>query len=366
MELLPVTEADRWLTVALETDPRVMAELGGPWTTAEAEATHARRLGYGEEHGSWLLKIVPDAETGPVGTLMLWDSERAGEPISEAGWMVLPERCSGRHRDKPRPTGVCHHEPVTGVRASRVRLDQLIADRGLAESRSRAQALLLGGRVRVGVGDAARLDRKPGDLVDPEIALDVQAPEPYVSRGGHKLAAALDAFGVQPAGRICLDAGASTGGFTDVLLQRGARRVYAIDVGRGQLAEALRRDARVISMERTNARGLTPATLPEPVSLATVDVSFISLRLVLAPIASTFGPDGGDLIPLVKPQFEAGRGEAKGGVVRDPELHARVLREVTDAAVAAGLAAIGQIESPILGPEGNREFLLHLRVPKAA
>jgi 23S rRNA (cytidine1920-2'-O)/16S rRNA (cytidine1409-2'-O)-methyltransferase len=119
-------------------------------------------------------------------------------------------------------------------------------------------------------------------------------------------------------------------------------------------------------MERTNARGLTATTLPEPVTLATVDVSFISLRLVLAPIASTFGPDGGDLIPLVKPQFEAGRGETKGGVVRDPEVHARVLREVTEAAVAAGLTPLGQVESPILGPEGNREFLLHLRVPRAA
>jgi 23S rRNA (cytidine1920-2'-O)/16S rRNA (cytidine1409-2'-O)-methyltransferase len=255
---------------------------------------------------------------------------------------------------------------VTGVRVARVRLDQLIVDRGLAESRSRAQALLLGGRVRAGSGDAARLDRKPGDLVDPELVLEVAAPDPYVSRGGHKLAAALDAFGVDPAGRVCLDAGASTGGFTDVLLQRGARRVYAVDVGRGQLAESLRRDPRVVSMERTNARSLTATSLPEPVSLATVDVSFISLRLVLAPIASTFGPEGGDLIPLVKPQFEAGRGETKGGVVRDAAVHARVVREVTDAAIAAGLEPLAEIESPILGPEGNREFLLHLRVPRAA
>jgi 23S rRNA (cytidine1920-2'-O)/16S rRNA (cytidine1409-2'-O)-methyltransferase len=257
---------------------------------------------------------------------------------------------------------------VTGVRVARVRLDQLIVDRGLAESRSRAQALLLGGRVRAGSGDAARLDRKPGDLVDPELPLEVASPDPYVSRGGHKLAAALDAFGVDPAGRVCVDVGASTGGFTDVLLQRGAARVYAVDVGRGQLAESLRRDPRVVSMERTNARGLTATSLPEPVSLATVDVSFISLRLVLAPIASTFGPEGGDLIPLVKPQFEAGRGEAKGGVVRDPEVHARVLREVTSAAVEAGLEPRAEIESPVLGPEGNREFLLHLRLgtPNAA
>jgi 23S rRNA (cytidine1920-2'-O)/16S rRNA (cytidine1409-2'-O)-methyltransferase len=261
---------------------------------------------------------------------------------------------------------VCHHEPVTGVRAKRVRLDQLIVERGLAESRSRAQALLIGGRVRVGAGDGARVDRKPGDLVDPATHVEAEAPEPYVSRGGHKLAAALDAFGIDPAGRVCLDVGASTGGFTDVLLQRGARRVYAIDVGRGQLAEALRRDPRVISRERTNARTLLRGSLPEPVTLASVDVSFISLRLVLAPIASTFDEAGGDLIALVKPQFEAGRGEAKAGVVRDPPIHARVLREVAEAALAAGLEPLDAIGSPVLGPEGNREFLLDLRVPAAA
>ncbi len=264
---------------------------------------------------------------------------------------------------EPARSGVCDHEPVTAVRSKRVRLDQLIVERGHAESRSRAQALLIGGKVRVGAGDGARFDRKPGDLVDPETPVEVETPEPYVSRGGHKLAAALDAFGVDPAGRVCLDVGASTGGFTDVLLQRGAKRVYALDVGRGQLAEALRRDERVVSMERVNARTMTPATLPEPVSLATIDVSFISLRLVLAPVASIFGEDGGDLIPLVKPQFEAGRGETNGGVVRDAAIHARVLREVVDAAGAIGLEVGESIESPILGPEGNREFLLHLRVP---
>lgn len=261
---------------------------------------------------------------------------------------------------------MCDHEPVTGVRVPRVRLDELLLHRGLAESRSRAQALLLAGKVRVGVGDGARFDRKPGDLVDSEVPIEVVAPEPYVSRGGHKLAAALDAFEVDPRGRVCLDVGASTGGFTDVLLQRGATRVYAVDVGRGQLAEALRRDSRVVSMERSNARNLTASSLPERISLASVDVSFISLRLVLAPIASTFERAGGDLIPLVKPQFEAGRGETKGGVVRDPAVHARVLREVEDAARAAGLEPVASIPSPILGPEGNREFLLHLRVPAAA
>jgi 23S rRNA (cytidine1920-2'-O)/16S rRNA (cytidine1409-2'-O)-methyltransferase len=249
------------------------------------------------------------------------------------------------------------------ARPHRVRLDQLLVERGLAESRSRAQALLIGGRVRVGEGDRARVDRKAGDLIEPATPLEVVAPEPYVSRGGHKLAAALDAFGIDPSGRVCLDVGASTGGFTDVLLQRGASRVYALDVGRGQLAEALRRDPRVISMERVNARDLTSDTLPERVSLATIDVSFISLRLVLGPIETTFETDGGDVVTLVKPQFEAGRGETKGGVVRDPAIHARVLREVAEAAARQGLEPLDAIASPILGPEGNREFLLRLRVP---
>ena len=188
----------------------------------------------------------------------------------------------------------------------------------------------------------------------------VDAPDPYVSRGGHKLAAALDAFGIDPAGLVCLDAGASTGGFSDVLLQRGATRVYAVDVGRGQLADPLRRDPRVVSLERTNARTLGPGVLPEPVALAVVDVSFISLGLVLGPIAGCFGPTGGPLVPLVKPQFEAGRAALDRGVVRDPAVHLEVLRAVVARARELGLAAVDAIASPILGPEGNREFLLHL------
>ena len=249
----------------------------------------------------------------------------------------------------------------------RVRLDQLLVERGLAESRSRAQALLIGGRVRVGAGDAARLDRKAGDLVEPSATvLEVIAPEPFVSRGGHKLAAALDAFEIDPAGRICLDVGASTGGFTDVLLQRRASRVYALDVGRGQLAKALRRDSRVVSLDRRNARDLRPDSLPERVTLATIDVSFISLRLVLGPVASTFEDAGGDLVALVKPQFEAGRGDTTGGVVRDRAIHARVLAAVAEAAAGAGLRPIDATPSPILGPEGNREFLLWVRVPALA
>jgi 23S rRNA (cytidine1920-2'-O)/16S rRNA (cytidine1409-2'-O)-methyltransferase len=243
-----------------------------------------------------------------------------------------------------------------------VRLDQLLVDSGLAKTRSRAQAMLLGGRVRVGDGDSARRDRKPGDLVDPDVPVTVEQPDPYVSRGGHKLAAALEAFGIDPTDRVCLDVGASTGGFTDVLLQRGARRVYALDVGRGQLAERLRNDPRVVSMERFNARELRADTLPEPVSLASVDVSFISLGRVLGPMASAFGDEGGEIVALVKPQFEAGRGEVKGGVVRDPVVHARVLAGVAGQAAELGLEPFGAIASPILGPEGNREFLLAMRV----
>ncbi len=247
----------------------------------------------------------------------------------------------------------------------RVRLDQLLVERGLAESRARAQALVLGGKVRVGAGDSARSDHKSGDLVDAAAVVTLVAADPYVSRGAHKLAAALDGFGIDPAGLVCLDVGASTGGFTDLLVQRGAARVYAVDVGRGQLAERLRRDDRVISMERTNARTLGPDLVPEPVALAVVDVSFISLGLVLRPVAACLAR-GGRVVPLVKPQFEAGRGEAKGGVVRDRAVHRAVLERVVGAAAGVGLGARGVVASPILGPEGNREFLLDLRLGAAA
>ena len=240
-----------------------------------------------------------------------------------------------------------------------MRLDQLLVERGLVESRSRAQALLMAGKVRVGEGDAARLDRKAGDMLGTDVPITVLEPSPYVSRGGHKLAAALDAFGIDPAGSVCLDVGASTGGFTDVLLQRGATRVYALDVGRGQLAESLRRDPRVVSMERTNARTVTAATLPERVNLVSIDVSFISLALVLGPVSSTLAPHAA-IVPLVKPQFEAGRGRTDHGVVRDPAIHRDVLLGVVAQAAAAGLGTRAVIASPITGPEGNREFLLHL------
>jgi 23S rRNA (cytidine1920-2'-O)/16S rRNA (cytidine1409-2'-O)-methyltransferase len=249
---------------------------------------------------------------------------------------------------------------ATTPRSSRQRLDQLLVDRGLVESRSRAQALVLAGKVRVGEGDRARLDRKPGDLLDTATPVSVVAPEPYVSRGGHKLAAAIDAFDIDPAGRVCLDVGSSTGGFTDVLLQRGATRVYAVDVGRGQLADPLRRDPRVVSMERTNARTLSAEALPEPIDLAVIDVSFISLALVLGPVAATFRGNRVEIVALVKPQFEVGRGEAKGGVVREPAAHRAVLERIVVDARRMGLGTRGVVASPILGPEGNREFLVYL------
>jgi 23S rRNA (cytidine1920-2'-O)/16S rRNA (cytidine1409-2'-O)-methyltransferase len=246
-----------------------------------------------------------------------------------------------------------------------VRLDQLLLERGLAETRSRAQSLLLGGRVRVGAGDGARVDRKPGDLVDPSVALEVVEAPLYVSRGGEKLVGALDAFGVDPAGRVCLDVGASTGGFTDVLLRRGATRVYALDVGRGQLAESLRTDPRVVSMERTHARRLDPSepdavTLPERPTLAVVDVSFISLTRVLGGIAAQVAPDG-EIVALVKPQFEAGKEEVPKGVVRDVAVRRRAVDRVREHAATVGLEVLAEVESPLVGPAGNHEFFLHLR-----
>ncbi len=264
-------------------------------------------------------------------------------------------------------SGVCHDRRVSAAvaRTPRLRLDQLLVERGLAGSRARAQALALGGRVRVGTGDAARTDLKPGDLIASDASVELVEREPYVSRGGHKLAAALDAFRIDPDGLVCLDVGASTGGFTDVLLQRGARRVYAVDVGRGPLAEGLRRDPRVVSMERTNARTIGPGTLPEPVALAVVDVAFISLGLVLGPVSSAFGPAGGPIVALVKPQFEAGRAAVRRGVVRDPAVHLEVLRRVAGEAAGLGLAPTDVLASPLLGPQGNREFLLRLEVHHA-
>ena len=249
--------------------------------------------------------------------------------------------------------------PAKPGKSAKQRLDELLVERGLADTRTKAQALILAGKIRVGEGDAARRDLKPGDRVDTTVAVTLDEPEPYVGRGGYKLAAALDAFQIDPAGKAALDVGASTGGFTDVLLQRGARHVYALDVGRGQLAGSLRRDARVTSMERTNARTLTAGTLPEPVDLAVIDVSFISLERVLGPVATTLAPRA-DIVALVKPQFEAGKGRTDRGVVRDPAIHREVLERVTDHAATLGIGTRDVIASPIQGHDGNREFLVYL------
>ncbi len=243
----------------------------------------------------------------------------------------------------------------------RRRLDVLLVERGLAASRERARALIIAGQVRID----GRPAPKAGTLVSPDALVTVSAPDhPYVSRGGLKLSAALDAFAIDVSGRTALDIGASTGGFTDVLLQRGAKRVLALDVGYGQLDWRLRNDARVIVMERVNARALTADQLPPDLrsfDIVTVDVSFISLRHILPVIPPLLGV-AGDVLVLVKPQFEAGRGEVgKGGIVRDPRIHRRVIDEVTSVADTLGLKRIGVIESPIAGMEGNREFLLHLR-----
>jgi len=239
------------------------------------------------------------------------------------------------------------------------RLDALLVARGLAPTRAKAQALVLAGRVEVDGRPAG----KAGQFYDDRVAIRVAGPEhPYVSRGGVKLAAALDHFGLDPQGRICMDVGASTGGFTDCLLQRGAARVYAVDVGWGQLDAKLRADPRVVVREKVNARSLTAADVPEPVGLAAVDVSFISLRLVLPAVAARVAK-GGALVALVKPQFEAGRKEVpRGGVVRSEATRRRVVDEILAAGESLGLETLGSVPSPILGARGNAEFLVGFRV----
>ncbi|HEY68719.1 MAG TPA: TlyA family RNA methyltransferase [Thermoflexia bacterium] len=231
------------------------------------------------------------------------------------------------------------------------RLDVLLVERGLAESRTQAQRLIRAGLVRV----AGQVADKPGTQVATNATITLQARPRFVSRGGEKLEAALVRFGLDVRGWVAADVGASTGGFTDCLLQHGARRVYAIDVGYGQLDWRLRNDPRVVVMERTNARYLE--SLPEPVDLVTVDVSFISLGLIL-PMAVRWLKPGGQVVALIKPQFEAGRREVgKGGVVRDPQVHRRVLERVLDIAAGLDLGLRGLMPSPLRGPAGNVEFL---------
>jgi len=243
-----------------------------------------------------------------------------------------------------------------------MRLDQLLVSRGLFPSREQARRAVMAGAVAV---DGRRVD-KPGSDVPAAARLEVAAREPFVSRAGRKLAAALDAFGLDPRGWVCLDVGASTGGFTDCLLQRGAARVYALDVGYGQLDSRLRSDPRVVVMERVNARHLPADALPERCDLAVVDVSFISLLKVVPALLPHLAP-GGLLLPLVKPQFEAGRGEVgKGGILRDEERRRAIVEARAGELAALGLELLGTFDSPVWGAEGNRETFALLRRPAAA
>lgn len=241
---------------------------------------------------------------------------------------------------------------------TRERIDKVLVERGLAESRTRAQALILAGQVLV---REQRID-KPGQLIDPNDDIRIKGETPrYASRGGLKLEAALREFKINPEGKNCLDVGASTGGFTDCLLQHGAARVWAIDVGHNQIIWRLRQDPRVVVQEGVNARNLSPDQFPVRFDIATIDVSFISLTKVLPSVRECL-KEGADLIALIKPQFEVGKGEVgRGGIVTDPAKHQRVLDEIRRAALEVGLSPIGLTESPILGAEGNREFLMHLK-----
>ncbi len=239
----------------------------------------------------------------------------------------------------------------------KIRLDQLLVDRELAPTRQKAQALILSGQVFVN----DQKSDKPGRSVDGSANIRVLETMPYASRGGLKLAAALDVFSIDLTGRVCLDVGASTGGFTDCMLQRGAARVHAVDVGSGQLDWKLRNDPRVIVKETLNARHLTLADLGERVDFISMDVSFISATMIVPQFPALLAPAALGVVILVKPQFEVGRGQVgKGGIVRDPELHRQSIDKVAASAAAAGLHVAGHTESPITGASGNREFLLYL------
>lgn len=237
------------------------------------------------------------------------------------------------------------------------RADRLLVDRGLVVSRERARALIMAGDVIIG---DHKID-KPGQLVDSSLEIRIRDDLPFVSRGGLKLQKALEHFTIDVTGLVALDVGASTGGFTDCLLQHGAARVFAVDVGYGQLAWKLRQDERVLSLEKTNIRYLEPEALPMPADMAVIDASFISLDKVL-PNTLRLVKSGGTIVALIKPQFEVGRGEVgKGGVVREPEKHAAVIAAVCTLAADLQLEVIGVTESPLTGPKGNREFLVYLK-----
>jgi 23S rRNA (cytidine1920-2'-O)/16S rRNA (cytidine1409-2'-O)-methyltransferase len=240
---------------------------------------------------------------------------------------------------------------------SKIRLDKLMVDQGLAASRQRAQAMIMAGSVLV---DGQMMD-KSGHLVSDHAQIILKGEIlPYVSRGGLKLQKAITEFNISPNGWVCLDVGASTGGFTDCLLQHGASHVYAVDVGYGQLAWQLRQDKRVTAIERMNIRNMPQDMLPEQVDLVTIDVSFISLKIVV-PAVLKFMKKTAEIIALIKPQFEVGKGKVgKGGVVRDPAQHESIIHELRDFFVENGFVCLSVIPSPILGPSGNREFLIHL------
>jgi 23S rRNA (cytidine1920-2'-O)/16S rRNA (cytidine1409-2'-O)-methyltransferase len=252
------------------------------------------------------------------------------------------------------------------------RIDQLLVERGFAESRHKAQALLLAGQILVNEQKV----EKPGQLVDPESQIRILHQLPFVSRAGAKLSAALEHFHISVAGRACADLGASTGGFTDCLLQNGAGKVYTFDVGKGQLAWELQSDPRGIVRDEFNVRALSPADMPEDISFVSIDLSFISVTKVLPPLRDALVPRGStaqgechrgaiDVIVLVKPQFEVGKGEVgKGGIVRDPIKRIRVLEAIEEFARRTGFLVLGNIPSPVVGAKGNQEFLLYLQLAK--
>ncbi|MBQ9687197.1 MAG: TlyA family RNA methyltransferase [Oscillospiraceae bacterium] len=240
----------------------------------------------------------------------------------------------------------------------KIRLDQLVYERGFTESRERAKTTIMSGLVFV---NGQRAD-KPGMSVDPEAKIEVHGDAlPFVSRGGYKLDKALKVFPIDPAGKVCIDCGASTGGFTDVLLQHGAKKVYAVDVGYGQLAWKLRQDERVVNLERTNLRYISSEQIPEPIELAVMDVSFISIKLIIPAVKQLLVPNA-DYVCLIKPQFEAGREEVgKKGVVRDAAVHERVIQEILAFIPTVGMSVCGLDYSPVKGPEGNIEYICHVK-----
>jgi 23S rRNA (cytidine1920-2'-O)/16S rRNA (cytidine1409-2'-O)-methyltransferase len=250
-----------------------------------------------------------------------------------------------------------NRKPKTANRPNKERLDTLLVDRGLAETRAKAQALILAGRVEV----AGRVETKAGALVPEDAQISLKsAPHQFVSRGGEKLAGALAHFQVDPAGKVALDVGASTGGFTHCLLLQAAAKVYAVDVGYGQLDASLRQDPRVVVLERRNIRHLPPEDVPEAVDLITLDLSFISLTLVLPKVLEFLRP-GGEILALVKPQFEMGKGQVgKGGVVRDPKMQQDAVEKVARTARSLGLQVSPAFPSPLKGPKGNQEYFLYL------